>query len=94
MSFSVNLDVKHDEIILAVVLKHCLSCVHFRKSNAVDASQVFKTVIKWHHINISVFISSGTFFSQYFIDILHTFKTGLGIPATVCRIHFGDTVSS
>lgn len=77
MSYSVNLDVKHHEIILAVVLNHCLPCVHFRESNAVDASQVFKTVINWHHINISVFISSGTFFShQYFINILHKFKTG------------------
>lgn len=56
MSFSVNLDAKHNKIILSVVLNHCLM---FRKSNAlaggeisgkVDKSQVFKAVCKCPHI--------------------------------------------
>lgn len=49
----------------------------------LQASQVFKTVIECHHINISVLISIGTFFNcQYFLNILRRSKTGLGIPAT------------
>lgn len=85
-----------DEIILAVVLNHCLPPGLFQgKNNAVDASQVFKTVIKRHHINISIVISNGTFFNcQYFINILCRSETVLGITATVHRMHFGNAVST
>lgn len=37
MSFSVNLDAKHNKIILSVVLNHCLM---FRKSNALAGGEI------------------------------------------------------
>lgn len=61
MSFSVNLYVKYNGIILTVVFNSCLPHVHFTKNNAVDASQVFKALIICHDINICL-----NFKFQYF----------------------------
>lgn len=90
-----NLYVKYNEIILAVAFNGCLPHVRFTKNNAVDESQVFKALIVCHGINISVLTSNGIFLKhQYFINILHRSKTGLGMPVKVQRTDFRNTVSS
>lgn len=95
MSFSVNLYVKYNEIFLPVAFNRGLLHAHFSTNNAADASQAFKVPIICHGINISVLTSNGAFLKhQYFINILHRYKTGLGIPVKVQRTDFRNTVSS